>query len=222
MVNKYPLPPWAPRFVKWLVTAVKGTLTECPDDDWLVIIFVPPPNHSHSSNQSSLLHHRDQSGIFHPCFIDPLDQLKFLPLYLCLRTFNRKETLIRETEFALSLNKIEFRKIFVIWQGFTKFRENHWLMVSFEKFWWLQRYNFKYNMILTINSIKYSLSFSTDHAFPSSFVTRVVCPNFGHSDLTSSFTKYKCLLVKNSFATIVNGLLVLKLFQLSNGNLYFS
>ena len=48
---------------------------------------------------------------------------------------------------------------------------------------------------------------------------RVVCPNFGHPALTSSFTKYKFLQVKNSFATIVNGLSVLKLFQLSNGDL---
>ena len=33
---------------------------------------------------------------------------------------------------------------------------------------------------------------------------RVVCPNFGHPALTSSFTKK--LQMKNSFATIVNGL----------------
>ena len=49
-----------------------------------------------------------------------------------------------------------------------------------------------------------------------------VCPNFGHPALTSSFTKYKFLQMKNSFATIVNGLSVLKLFQLSNGDLCFS
>ena len=47
---------------------------------------------------------------------------------------------------------------------------------------------------------------------------RVACPNFGHP----SFTKYKFLQVKNSFATIVNGLSGLKLFQLSNGYLFFS
>ena len=40
-----------------------------------------------------------------------------------------------------------------------------------------------------------------------------MCPNFGHPALTSSFTKYEFLQVKNSFATIVNGLSVLKLFQ---------
>ena len=51
---------------------------------------------------------------------------------------------------------------------------------------------------------------------------RVVCPNFGHPALTPSFTKYKFLQVKNSFATLVNELSVLKLFQLSNGDLLFS
>ena len=50
---------------------------------------------------------------------------------------------------------------------------------------------------------------------------RVVCPNFGHPALTPSFTKYRFLQVKNSFATNVNGLSVLKLFQLSNGDLLF-
>ena len=45
---------------------------------------------------------------------------------------------------------------------------------------------------------------------------RVECPNFGYPTLTSSFTKYKFLQV-NTFATIVNELSVLKLFQLSNG-----
>ena len=45
-------------------------------------------------------------------------------------------------------------------------------------------------------------------------VNSLVCPNFGHPALTSSFTKYKFLQVKNSFATIVNELSVLKLFQL--------
>ena len=47
---------------------------------------------------------------------------------------------------------------------------------------------------------------------------RVVCPNFGHPALTSSFTKYEFLQVKNSFATILNKLSVFKLFQLSNGD----
>ena len=51
---------------------------------------------------------------------------------------------------------------------------------------------------------------------------RVVCPNFGHPALTSSFTKYKFLHVKNSFETNVNGPSVLKLFQLLNDNLLFS
>ena len=34
---------------------------------------------------------------------------------------------------------------------------------------------------------------------------RVVCPNFGHPALTSSFAKYNFLQVKNSCAAIVNG-----------------
>ena len=50
---------------------------------------------------------------------------------------------------------------------------------------------------------------------------RVVCPYFGHTALTSSFTKYKFFQAKNSFATIVNRLSVLKLFQLLNGILFF-
>ena len=37
-----------------------------------------------------------------------------------------------------------------------------------------------------------------------------------------SLTKHKFLQLKNSFATIVNRLSVMKLFQLSNGNLLFS
>ena len=49
---------------------------------------------------------------------------------------------------------------------------------------------------------------------------RVVCPNFGHPPLTSSFTKLKISQVKNSLA-IVNDLSVLKSVQLSNGNLSF-
>ena len=53
---------------------------------------------------------------------------------------------------------------------------------------------------------------------------RVVCPNFGRPVLTSSSTKYLYIFVgaKNSFATIVNGLSVLKLFKLSNDDLLFS
>ena len=53
-------------------------------------------------------------------------------------------------------------------------------------------------------------------------LSKVVCPDFGHHALTSSVTKYECQQVKNSFPTIVNGLLVLKLFKLSNGDLLFS
>ena len=53
-------------------------------------------------------------------------------------------------------------------------------------------------------------------------MSRVVCPYFGHPALTPSYTKYKFLQVKNSFATLVNELSVLKLFQLSNGDLLFS
>ena len=53
-------------------------------------------------------------------------------------------------------------------------------------------------------------------------INRVVCPNFEHPALTSSFTKYEFLQVKFFFATIVNELSVLKLFKLSNGDLLFS
>ena len=54
------------------------------------------------------------------------------------------------------------------------------------------------------------------------FESRVVCPNFGHRVLTSSFTKYTFLQVKNSLAIIVNELSILTLFQLLNGDLLFS
>ena len=54
------------------------------------------------------------------------------------------------------------------------------------------------------------------------FKDRVVCPNFRHPALTHSFTKYNFFQMKNSFATLVNELSVLKLFQLSNGDLLFS
>ena len=47
-------------------------------------------------------------------------------------------------------------------------------------------------------------------------------PYFGHPAQTSSFTKYKFLLVKKSYATISNRLSVLKWFQLFNGDLLFS
>ena len=50
------------------------------------------------------------------------------------------------------------------------------------------------------------------------YVDRVVWPNFEYLVLTSSFTKYKFLQVKKCFGTSVNGLSVLKLFQLSNGD----
>ena len=45
---------------------------------------------------------------------------------------------------------------------------------------------------------------------------------YEHPALTSSFTKYEFLKVKNSFVTIVNGLSVFKLFQISNVVLLFS
>ena len=52
---------------------------------------------------------------------------------------------------------------------------------------------------------------------PNNKVTEeVVCHNFGHPALTSSFTKYKFLQVKYDFAAIVNERSVLKLLQLSN------
>ena len=47
-------------------------------------------------------------------------------------------------------------------------------------------------------------------------VHRVACHNFGHPAQTSLFTKGK-----NNFATYVNDLSVLKLFQLSNGDIFF-
>ena len=43
---------------------------------------------------------------------------------------------------------------------------------------------------------------------------------FGHTAKTSSFTKYDFLHVKNNFAKIVDGLSVLKMFKLSNGNFF--
>ena len=55
--------------------------------------------------------------------------------------------------------------------------------------------------------------------FKSNYNSRVVCPNFGHPVLTSSFTKYTFFQVNIFFVTIVNRPLALKLFQLSNGDL---
>ena len=49
----------------------------------------------------------------------------------------------------------------------------------------------------------------------------VVCPNSGHPVQTSSFTKYNFLQVKNNFATIVNGMSVLKVFSLRMVIYYF-
>ena len=48
-----------------------------------------------------------------------------------------------------------------------------------------------------------------------------MCSNFGHPALTSSFTNSKLLQVKYSVVTIVNDVSVLKLFQLSDGDLLF-
>ena len=48
----------------------------------------------------------------------------------------------------------------------------------------------------------------------------VVYLNFGQPALTLSFTNLIFLQVNNSFATIVNGPSVLKLFQLSNGDIF--
>ena len=53
-------------------------------------------------------------------------------------------------------------------------------------------------------------------------VSMVVCPNFGHPVLTSSYKKYNVFADKKGFATLVNGLSVSKLFQLSNDDLLFS
>ena len=50
---------------------------------------------------------------------------------------------------------------------------------------------------------------------------RIVSPNIGHPVLTLSFTKYRFLQVKNSFATSANGQSVLKLFQPSYGIIFF-
>ena len=47
---------------------------------------------------------------------------------------------------------------------------------------------------------------------------RVVCPNFGNSALTAIYEMI-VLQLKNSFATLANGLSVLKLFQFLNGGM---
>ena len=52
-------------------------------------------------------------------------------------------------------------------------------------------------------------------------VNRVVCPNFGHPALTSSIQNTNFWEFKNSLAKIVNELSVLRLLQLSNGDLLF-
>ena len=52
-------------------------------------------------------------------------------------------------------------------------------------------------------------------------ISKVVCPNFGHPDLTLHFTKYKFSHVQKSFATIVNVLSFLQLFELPNSDLLF-
>ena len=50
--------------------------------------------------------------------------------------------------------------------------------------------------------------------------SREVCPNYGHLALTLSFTEYKFLQVKNDFKTLVIGLPVLKLFNISKSDLF--
>ena len=50
-------------------------------------------------------------------------------------------------------------------------------------------------------------------------IYRVECPNFGHLALTSAFTKYN---IFHIVLRIVNGLSLLKLFHLSNGDSLFS
>ena len=56
----------------------------------------------------------------------------------------------------------------------------------------------------------------------SKYLTRVVCPNFGHPVLTRHFRNIRHLQVKNSFAKIVSELSVLKVFQLLNSDLLLS
>ena len=51
--------------------------------------------------------------------------------------------------------------------------------------------------------------------------TRVVCPNFGHPALTSSFTKHTYLKVINIFITILNEPSVLHFFSFRMVIYYF-
>ena len=55
------------------------------------------------------------------------------------------------------------------------------------------------------------------------FSSRVAYPNFGHPAQTSVFTFQVIILIfadESSFATIVNGLSILKLFHLMNGDFF--
>ena len=62
------------------------------------------------------------------------------------------------------------------------------------------------SMAIGINLI-YFLKSETVHLIGFVLICNwVVCPNFGHTALTSSFTKYKFLHVKNSFATFLDEL----------------
>ena len=70
----------------------------------------------------------------------------------------------------------------------------------------LARYNYTPLLFIYVPKIRETHKFQAE-----------MCPNFGHLSLTSSLTKYQYLQMKNSFATIVNEMSVLKLFQLSNG-----
>ena len=74
-----------------------------------------------------------------------------------------------------------------------------------------RRYTYTYvNSILGTQYQKHTCLITWHHDIQSICVLyweyRVVCPKFGHPALTSSYKKYKFLQVKNSFATIVNGL----------------
>ena len=74
-----------------------------------------------------------------------------------------------------------------------------------------------------INAIQVDITAKTIPLWLQHLNARVVCPNFGPCPITyTSFMKYKFLQVNNTFANIVNRLSVLKLFQLSNGDLNFS
>ena len=64
---------------------------------------------------------------------------------------------------------------------------------------WIWIYSSQINVSIRFRLTKYTFNIDPGAG-------RVVCPNFGHPALTSPFTKHKFLHVKNSFATIVNGL----------------